>query len=438
MTRYEAAALVNACLDTVNDLIAKATADLVTQEDLAQLQRLQEEFREELAVLRARVDSLEAKVGELEANQFSTTTKLGGEVLFSLNDTFGFGDSSDLVNDNAVFGGRVRLDLNTSFTGSDLLRTRLEGENIADFRSRGLAGGNSLQTAALEYQGHNGDSPTSTGSEPVITLDQLWYKFSIGKGEVIVGPVGVETTDLVPTIAWSGNFLSHYFDAPPIYESGSDAAGLGGNYQFNDWFNVAAGYIADATADNNIADTGVFAGNWMGFVQLTGTWDKFTGYVAYAHDYDQLGDLWDDVGTSLASAPFGVTPVTAETVGIGANYQFSPRFIISGFAAHSWVDSQVANADARSYTGGLGFVFPDLFREGNEGGIAVGVPPTVYDSDGADDSDTPIAVDLYYDFRISDNITITPGGILIFNADGGSTTNDDTVFVGAIKTKFKF
>jgi len=60
MTRYEAAALVNACMDTVNDLIAAATADLVTKEDLAVLQRLQEEFQAELATLRGRVDSLEA------------------------------------------------------------------------------------------------------------------------------------------------------------------------------------------------------------------------------------------------------------------------------------------------------------------------------------------------------------------------------------------
>ncbi|MEB3273889.1 MAG: iron uptake porin, partial [Prochlorothrix sp.] len=81
MTRYEAAALVNACMDTVNDLIAAATADLVTKEDLAVLQRLQEEFQAELATLRGRVDSLEARTAELEANQFSTTTKLGGGAL---------------------------------------------------------------------------------------------------------------------------------------------------------------------------------------------------------------------------------------------------------------------------------------------------------------------------------------------------------------------
>ncbi|MGB3510579.1 MAG: iron uptake porin, partial [Microcoleaceae cyanobacterium] len=89
MTRYEFAAGLNACLDRITELIAAATADLVTRDDLAVLQRLQEEFAAELAALRGRVDSLEARTAELETNQFSTTTKLNGEVLFWLSDTWG-------------------------------------------------------------------------------------------------------------------------------------------------------------------------------------------------------------------------------------------------------------------------------------------------------------------------------------------------------------
>ena len=54
MTRYEAAALLNACLDRVTE---------VTDE----LRRLLKEFETELAILKGRVDGLEARVGELEA-----------------------------------------------------------------------------------------------------------------------------------------------------------------------------------------------------------------------------------------------------------------------------------------------------------------------------------------------------------------------------------
>ena len=53
MTRYEAAALLNACLDRITE---------ITDE----LRRLIKEVETELAIIRGRVDGLEARVGELE------------------------------------------------------------------------------------------------------------------------------------------------------------------------------------------------------------------------------------------------------------------------------------------------------------------------------------------------------------------------------------
>jgi hypothetical protein len=119
LTRYEFAAGLNACLDRVNELIATATSDLVTKQDLATLQKLQEEFSAELATLRGRVDAVEARTAQLEANQFSTTTKLSGEVIISaLGATGGAPDRDD---PNIILTNRVRLNLTTSFTGKDLL-----------------------------------------------------------------------------------------------------------------------------------------------------------------------------------------------------------------------------------------------------------------------------------------------------------------------------
>ena len=83
-SRFEFAAGLNACLDKVNEIISAGLADKVSQEDLSTLQRLQEEFAAELATLRGRVDALDAKTAKLEAQQFSTTTKLRGEAVFGL------------------------------------------------------------------------------------------------------------------------------------------------------------------------------------------------------------------------------------------------------------------------------------------------------------------------------------------------------------------
>ena len=125
LSRYEFAAGLNACLDKIQELIAAATADFVKKEDLETVKKLQEEFAAELAALRGRIETLEVRTATLEKQQFSTTTRLGGEVVLG---AVGFiaGESatgSDIFN-SAYVGDRVRLNFDTSFTGEDLLRTR--------------------------------------------------------------------------------------------------------------------------------------------------------------------------------------------------------------------------------------------------------------------------------------------------------------------------
>jgi hypothetical protein len=83
----------------------------------------------------------------LEAQQFSTTTKLEGQAIIALTgggsgneelfqpalDGAGLNVLSGSPGDaNATFVARVRLDFNTSFTGDDLLVTRLESGNGGD------------------------------------------------------------------------------------------------------------------------------------------------------------------------------------------------------------------------------------------------------------------------------------------------------------------
>ncbi|MFN3360049.1 MAG: iron uptake porin, partial [Pseudanabaenaceae cyanobacterium] len=62
LSRYEFAAGLNACLDKINEIISAGLADKVSKDDLATLQRLQEEFAAELAAIKGRVDALEKKV----------------------------------------------------------------------------------------------------------------------------------------------------------------------------------------------------------------------------------------------------------------------------------------------------------------------------------------------------------------------------------------
>src|SRR6476646_9215097 len=84
LSRYEVAALLNACLKQVEALIA-SQPDSVSRKDFEALQRLTEEFRTELASLGTRVDNLEGRTKFLEDHQFSTTTKLNAQVIFAVS-----------------------------------------------------------------------------------------------------------------------------------------------------------------------------------------------------------------------------------------------------------------------------------------------------------------------------------------------------------------
>ena len=253
LSRYEFAAGLNSCLDRVNELIATATADLVSKQDLATLQRLQEEYSTELATIRGQVDALEARTGELEANQFSTTTKLSGEAIFSVSQAFGDKvadtdtnpDNNPDLNSTATFSNRVRLSLNSSFTGTDQLQTRLNAGNIAS-----NAGTTGTNMSRLGYD------TGATGN--AVTIDKLNYAFNLSKKvRVKIDATGAELNENVnvfnPDFRSSGTgALSRYGRFSPIYRQAADGAGITVNVNPNGKLALSAAYFA--TGRNNAAD----------------------------------------------------------------------------------------------------------------------------------------------------------------------------------------
>ncbi|MFN7661928.1 MAG: iron uptake porin, partial [Dolichospermum sp.] len=295
LSRYEFAAGLNSCLDRVNELIATATADLVTKQDLATLQRLQEEFRTELATIRGQVDALEARTGELEANQFSTTTKLSGEAIFSVSQAFGdkvavqssasgTSPTTDL-NSNATFSDRVRLSLNSSFTGTDQLQTRLQGINIIP--NSGLTGTNMTR---LGYDG----AASGSNSNNTVTIDKLNYAFNLKNNiRVRIDATGAELNENVnvfnPDFRSSGTgALSRYGRFSPIYRQAGDGAGITVNVNPNGKLGLSAAYFAtgrDSAADPNVGK-GLFEGNNTMFGQLALRPNPAINIgLTYAHTY---------------------------------------------------------------------------------------------------------------------------------------------------------
>ncbi|MEM1170081.1 MAG: iron uptake porin [Cyanobacteria bacterium P01_H01_bin.35] len=443
MTRFEFAAGLNACLDRITELIAAATTNLVTREDLAVLQRLQEEFAAELAALRGRVDSLEARTAELEANQFSTITKLNGEVLFWLSDTWGERaagrgtPSSDDDRTETTFGYRVRLNFDTSFSGEDRLRVRLQANNNANFSGRDLT--NTFMTRL---------GVDSSGSDNII-INKMTYRFPLldGKGRIEVAAQGFGIDDFVNPItpfAPSGSgSISRFGRFNPIFYRSPSDAGAKFDYAFSDAIKLTVGYAAPDSEDPR-EGRGLFNGAFSGFGQFTIEPSENlafqVGYVRTFHPKDDV-NLTGSTGSFKARDPFDGTRTSADSINFEAQWKINDGFQIGGWAGTLFArpEDDSDTDDITILTGALILSFPDLLKEGSLGGIIVGVPPIVTDGgddDNLKDDDTSIHVELLYRFQMNENIAITPAVFVITNPN--HIEDNDTLWVGTIRTQFRF
>jgi Carbohydrate-selective porin, OprB family/S-layer homology domain len=495
LTRYEFAAGLNACLDRVNELIAAATADLVKKEDLDTLRKLQEEFAAELATLQGRVDGLEARTTTLEKQQFSTTTKLNAEVVFGLagvleNDRALTTDQWRVIDNtpggsrtgrlatafgadsttqaNTIFGNRVRLNLDSSFTGSDLFRVRLQARNIFQF-SGAVTGTNQTRL------GFDGRSP---GNDNTVEVSQVYYRFAPTKLTTVwVGGGnndGIRHYDFIPTLSpiasSSSGSISRFGRFSPIYRSGAGSGivinqKLGKEFSFLEKFTLSAAYLVPTPTASNPADkNGLFNGDYSALGQLTfQASPKLSIAATYANSYYRTGTgITGGTGTTFAGNPFNGVPTLTNSFGLEATYKVSPGFIVSGWGSFTKAEAKLAVDQAAVRDGdqadiwnwAVTLAFPDLFKEGNLAGIVFGQPPTVTTSDygnrtaagllGASRDFTPLRRDnnssfhleAFYRYKLNDRIAVTPGMLVIFNPEGNN--NNDTIFVGTIRTTFTF
>ena len=547
LSRYEFAAGLNACLNQIERLIAASEA--VLREDIDRLQRLIQEFEAELAALGVRVDDLEGRVAFLEDHQFSTTTKLQGEVLIGASLAGGGGKASngtilvnsagnnivvdtsasrtspsdlggrtrnlneaierlglnptgvvdavgaparlfaepDSVDDEVVLYQRTRLTLNTSFTGRDRLRTRLQSANVTRFdRATGT------DSARLGFDSNNDNR---------FDLTKLWYRTPINERITLhLAAAGTGFDDISdaknPFFESSGTGALNRFGRinPAIFRA-SDGAGVGVNFKINEFFSVDAAYLTDDPSDPATdAKNGFFNGDYSASVQLN--IEPFEGVeigVAYARSY-QPGEevnLSGSTGTQDAKNPFayyergpgfGTTtgpllnlvteeiPVSANRFGIQGSVRLSERFNVNAWVGYvegiaqrasgpvrenleainnqlpvpnsatelDVFDSNIEVGDTRGViNAALGVAILDIGKEGSVLGLIAGIPPFAPDTTtqgGA--ADIPIFIEGNYRFPITRRISITPGLYAIFNPEQNSL--NDTIFVGTIRTTFRF
>ena len=477
LSRYEFAAGLNACMQQMERLLAQSMA--VLQEELELLKRLAQEFETELAYLGARVDNLEARVAYLEDYQFSTTTKLRGEVSIAVASVFGdekADGSGEKLEDNPVLNFRARLHFDTSFNSNDLLKVRLDALNTVPFGSGeegfpNVTGTNMTRTAFDE------------GTDSSVVVNKLFYRFALDDGQKSDdehdhelheeehhghGPGDATLSFVIDAIGgeFNENFVNfnEYFSEEitgaisrfgrfnPIYYQGLEGSGASVNYRFSDLGSLSLGYLA-ANANSPEPGQGLFNGLYGALAQLsffpTDNFNLGLTYVRAYYPEDQVV-VSGETGSELANVPFGEEiPTTADQLGLQFSYQINPTINVSAWGGLSFAEAQGSGfneeADflvdrgnkATIYNWAVTLALLDLGSEGSLLGFIFGQPPKVsFNSGGDEDPDSAWHLETQYRYQINDNIAINPGFFVVLNPENNSS--NDTIWVGTIRTIFEF
>ena len=473
MTRYEFAAGLNACLDVLLSLLPELNTD-----ELDTIQRLQEEFAAELATLRGRVDTLELDVAELEANQFSTTTKLSARVFTHLNGAFASGDI--LAEGNSVFAAArdgagnpvVRtitedpeitfsyltwLNFNTSFTGEDRLILQFAAGD-------GNAPANTFASAGLFNTFGTPFTLQSAQGEDNLIVREVFYSFPVSD-EIFV-TVG-------PKINWYRHFDNNRFT---FLVTGANSFNSSGGTQVNavdrgagvvvewdvlDSVELTLGYLAEATeflagprsasdptrglfggANTLTAQVGVYPTDNLNLRFL------YTRSNLEANAAGQIGGAVSEPLYGFADDGFGgpVGNATADTFLF--NFDWQPLDWLGLFGRYSYGSTNLfpttvgranGSVDAQSIQAGL--AFPNLFKPGALATISYVRPFAITGGrnflvSGGGDGGVQQELELSYRYPISPNFAIVPSFYWIDNPNNFST--NPSVYVFNLQTQFSF
>ncbi|PZO38022.1 MAG: porin [Pseudanabaena frigida] len=440
LSRYEFAAGLNSALDKINEIISAGLADKVSKEDLATLQKLQEEFAAELATLRGRVDALDAKTAKLEAQQFSTTTKLRGEAIFGLAAASdGVGSATGTDKTNVVFQYRARLNFDTSFTGKDLLRTRLQATNA------NAAAGGRIDTAIGVANASRLSYETGVTAN-TFEINRLYYRFPIGDSfTAYIAPIG-QTEDVIsplnPFDSDSQGAISRFGRYSPLNRiaSGGGASGLavaGFDWKFtkdaNLQFTYSASNAAGATGQGGVTGESTKIAAQLVYKPS----EALTLGVGYANAYTVGNSLGSGLNVESIGVANGITGIKSNTVVGSLIWDITKKFTFNTWGSWTFADTTGVTAST-TFTSWLAAISgKDLFSEGDLAVLAFGQPlyrSSVSNATGS--PNTPYQLEAFYRFRVTKNISITPGVFFVFNQ--GSSSTNGTATVGVIRTTFTF
>jgi Carbohydrate-selective porin, OprB family/S-layer homology domain len=451
LTRYEFAAALNACVDTLNQRLTDLKAERPSREDLDILQALTNTLRDELRDLRGRLTPLVAQTQTLANQNFSETTKLYGQAIVGLQG--GNSNRVDLFPEDgnperrgqaqATLGAQVELSLATSFTGRDLLLTSLQSGNIAP-----SSASRQSNMARLSYEGDTANQ---------VVLSNLSYRFSIGRNlGILVGSAGVDPINafrgISPTEDSGTGALSLLGQRNPILSLGNTTGGLAFDWQLSRRVSLQGVYSAELPGLAN-RQGGLFGGRRTIGTQLTiaPTRDLDLG-LNYLYGRSPDGFLGSAIGDAELLSPFApAAALRTHAVGGTIAWRPKPDWSIGGWAG--WTSSRGSGLSG-SVTTQNWMLFGtkrDWFRSGDLTGLLIGQPPKItqsslpvgYNFPNFSDigqkggrRDSALHLELFHRLPLSENLSITPGLMVVLNPNHNAA--NDAIVVGSVRTTLRF
>ena len=416
MTRFEAAALLNSCLERVT-------------ESTDELRKLLAEFDTELTVLTARVDGLQSKVGQLQATQFSTTTKLKGEASMVLGGVPGLKTTAGAESGNTAFNYDLRINFDTSFTGKDLLRTRLRSGN---FSSQPFGSSSSL----LKLD--KAETSQGTGTSSNVWLDRLYYTFPVGKNVKLTAGALVRNTEMAWIASAYKSDILDFFQLGGTSGVYNKATGAGFGAQWKQQVPKGqGGFLAGlnyVSQDGDNTETGVFdsTGKLNVLAQVGYRAPQFG--IAVGYRYGTEGSRVRNYNALGGGSGALVNGQDSSSVAFNAYWQPKTSGIVPsisfgyGYNGVSGAGKKTGATNSQSWMAGL--QWSDVFAKGNAAGVAVGQPSN------SENANKATMLELFYKYQVSNNISVTPA--VFYVSDNQGVKNASSNWGGVIQTTFRF
>jgi Carbohydrate-selective porin, OprB family len=409
----------------------------VSQQDLDQLKQLVQSFSTELQGVDARIKALDGRITALKDQSFSTTTKLVGEAIFAVT---GLAGGPNSASRNTIFSDRVRLNFRSSFTGKDLLLVRLQSRNSTSFA--GTPSGTNM--TRLGFEGNDNNNTT---------LQRLQYQLPLAATtKVFIESVGSEFNDNYYTFnpehqAAGTGAVTRFGRFNPVYRLSGEGAGIGVDHKFSPNLGLVLSYAVPTvggveTVNNPLAGNGLFNGSNVLFSQLTlKPSDDVSLGLIYARSYHSAGTgVSGNTGSTIANNPFSSAPTSANQYSLAASVNLSKDLILSAWGGLTQAQRETAaggKADIWNYA--VTLAAKDFGSKGSTLGFVVGMQPKVTSNTAINtrvDSGTGLHLETFYKYKVSDNLYITPGLLMLTNPEHNSAT--PTEYLGTIRTTFVF